>query len=929
MIPFRKLERGFTIFEIVVVLAVIAVVATLGIVSANRAIEGSRSAKLSADLQSINSAVRMYLSQGGDLHLGGVSDPNSVIAQLKAKLKDEDARAFVGFKGGMVDPRLRAVMLTEKEQASAMQRAVWVSAESQFRLASTGNGIKEFVLDAAPAATEQSGKSPLKFATSSKWIWDYSDHALKPKPEFDELELRPTEAAAFPLSPASQGALMPPSMSLPSGTYDYDHFPLSVALSDPNIAGRSRILYRTDDGNWNVYSGSSVVIAPNALTTLVAYCETTNPDLWLDSVPTLESYGTFTFSGKTSGEFLGAEGSSAMVASYGSTGEESQFYWGDPAVREGHIRPSELSFTGAEFSTITLEQEFVLGTLDYFNGTVLAGTGADHVDLEVSLDLAIDMAFPITAIAFELQLVNTPNDWANNSEDQNADYVQLSVPVQQMTATVDGKTYYVHLSFGESGPESFTTGSTFHVWEGSQASGTILAKFSANPPGGEDVIRPSAVVSARSSLVGGSFNVDVTFSEYVNELSLNDFLVSNGSPSVINGDGHQFVLGVAPATDGSVTIRLPENAALDLAGNGNTASNSVIVSVDMTPPTVDLIATPAANGNFVVDTKFSEPVVGMSTYDWETTNGVVTSVIGTGADYKATIIPGSIGNVTIGLRAGAVTDAVGHSVGTTAPIAVLFDPVAPEATLTLGTTDPTATVNGMFSVNIALTDAVADIAPTDFIVTNGFTFTIVESDPSHYSISIVPQNGGPVSVFLAAGSVHDLAGNGNSESNTVIANYVPPDATTDFIDFGDYAIESWGSILFIPQDSGSATVQGGGKELRLSENAWKSIKLDYNVTPKTVLEFEFWAAKEGFTHGIGFDDDESLSSERIFQVFGLVEVGIQDFHYYPGKSWRTFSIPVGHYYTGKFDRLFFTASQDITGALDAESRFKNVRVYEQ
>ena len=886
MLLVKRHEKGFSAFEIVIVVAVIAMIAAIGMVAADRAIEGSRSAKLVADVETINSAVRGYLSQGGDFDIGESTDPNLVIARLKGKLSAEDAETFVGFKGSMVDPRLRAVILTEDEEGTAMQRAVWLPAESRFSLATTGGGIKKFVLDATPVVEERSRESALKYSETSNWVWDYADHPPIPKPQFDEPDMSPTATPATPGSAASQGALLPPSMSIPSGTYDYSHFPLSVALSNPNSSGQSRILYQVNGGSWNVHSGPSVFIAPSAMETLVAYCESANPDLWLDSIPTTETYSTFTFSGRTSGEFVEAEGSSEMVAGYEMVDEQARFYWGDPAVANGYVRPSELMFTGAEFSTIILEEEFVLGTLDYFNGTIWAGTGADNVDLEVSLSLSVDVALPTTGIAFELQLVNTPNDWDNNTDDENADFVRLSVPVQELTTTIGGVTYYVHLSFGESGPESFTTDSTFHVWEGSDASGTILAKFSTTPPGDEDVTRPSALMSARSTLVGGAFNIDITFSEYVTDLALSDFSISNGTASALNGDGFHFVLGVAPSVDGAVTVALGENAAFDLAGNGNTASNSAIVSVDKTAPTLNLIAAPAANGDFVVDAKFSEPVVGLSTFDWETRNGVVTSVVGTGVDYRATVIPGSIGWVTIGLKSGAVTDLVGHSVQATATINVQFDPVAPEATLSLNTSDPNPTVSGMFAVDVVLTDAVADLAPTDFVVSNGLAYTIVEIDSAHYSISIVPQHPGAVSLYLAEGSVHDLAGNGNAVSNTVVAQYDPLGSASGYLDFNDYTIESWGSILFFPQDEGIAEIKGGGKELRLSEDAWKSINFAYDVTANTVLEFEFAGTNEGEVYGIGFDNDVFLSIERIFQLFGTQERGIQDFHDYSGSQWQ-------------------------------------------
>ncbi len=128
------------------------------------------------------------------------------------------------------------------------------------------------------------------------------------------------------------------------------------------------------------------------------------------------------------------------------------------------------------------------------------------------------------------------------------------------------------------------------------------------------------------------------------------------------------------------------------------------------------------------------------------------------------------------------------------------------------------------------------------------------------------------------------------------------------------------------QDEGTATVSNG--ELRLTDNAWKSINLNYNVTSETVLEFDFKLTKIGEVHGIAFDNDYFPSDNFSFKLAGTQAWANTDFTYSatPG-TWQSFSIPVGQYYTGQFNRLCFIMDHD-AGAKDGDAYFSNVSIRE-
>jgi hypothetical protein len=112
----------------------------------------------------------------------------------------------------------------------------------------------------------------------------------------------------------------------------------------------------------------------------------------------------------------------------------------------------------------------------------------------------------------------------------------------------------------------------------------------------------------------------------------------------------------------------------------------------------------------------------------------------------------------------------------------------------------------------------------------------------------------------------------------------------------------------------------------LFDNAWKAHPYNYVVTPNTMLEFEFRSTAEGEIQGIGFDNDNNISTGFSFQLTGTQNWGIQNFNNYSGTSWVTYTIPVGSFFTGSFDKLTFINDNDAGSGNNA--RFRNVKVFE-
>ncbi|WP_158447899.1 M36 family metallopeptidase [Aquimarina longa] len=148
----------------------------------------------------------------------------------------------------------------------------------------------------------------------------------------------------------------------------------------------------------------------------------------------------------------------------------------------------------------------------------------------------------------------------------------------------------------------------------------------------------------------------------------------------------------------------------------------------------------------------------------------------------------------------------------------------------------------------------------------------------------------------------------------------PPNGCTA-LDFNDYQITA-----FATQDrAGDFSIQNAGAGLSLQNNTWKYISLNYTVTTNTVIEFEFSSTSEGEIHGVGFENDNALTSSRYFKVHGTQNYGVTNFDNYTSGT-KKYVIPVGDFYTGSMDRLVFINDNDAGSG--NTSIFSNVKIYE-
>ncbi len=262
---------AFTLVEILLTIAVISVLTSAGYYVATTTKETARENKLRSDVTNLNTAVQLYVANGGTIPANATAE--QVLTKLKSKATSSSAAVAIGLSGSFVDPRLTPSEQSTDQAASGELRAVWVPAATasetgKFEVASTGQGIREFSLDESKAAAGASTPAPetrqqtleaVSLAESNPhWVWGVSDA----QPAATQLGASPTTSAEASASatPSTNdlAQLNPPTFSRSAGSYDLNMFPMAdLTLSNPNSAP-SKIYYQIAGGAPQEYTGGSL-----------------------------------------------------------------------------------------------------------------------------------------------------------------------------------------------------------------------------------------------------------------------------------------------------------------------------------------------------------------------------------------------------------------------------------------------------------------------------------------------------------------------------------------------------------------------------------------------------------------------------------------------------------------------------------------------
>lgn len=476
----------------------VGILASLTAVGVTRINENTQHRKLDSDVQTLNSAIKLYLANGGDLD--GISNPDEVLLKLKSSRSKKDKKLHTGAPSGrMIDPRIstRAV-----EAGSWRARALYNAGAKSFEVVTNQAGI-EFILDENLAEVrpnlETRSHGAMKFAENSNWVWNHVSTSNPNAPQGPSTfstdpnvaDSNPSDPVEVPEPPSGGGGagdddddedstpapprLPRPNFSEPSGAHPEDDFELTVTITNLPPSDDADVMVKIGNGSWEAYSGP-IDIPMN--TSLRAQFVTKDVARYRDSGTRYAYYYPVpaSLSGTVTGEFHSPRGGPNLV--YEIQGGGTHFSHGDPVyILDGEPvdsgSPNVLQFDAKNFSNIPPGQKFKLGDFRYHNGNSYYDSHA----IKVSLRIVINLPDRGQTVPFDLNLdlVNTEND--PDDPAASADYVKIQNLNQNLSLTINDVPYKIALEFGATDSFGFSTKNSFHVYEGASGTGELLGTF--------------------------------------------------------------------------------------------------------------------------------------------------------------------------------------------------------------------------------------------------------------------------------------------------------------------------------------------------------------------------------------------------------------------------------------------------------------------
>lgn len=298
-----------------------------------------------------------------------------------------------------------------------------------------------------------------------------------------------------------------------------------------------------------------------------------------------------------------------------------------------------------------------------------------------------------------------------------------------------------------------------------------------------DTVKPIATLSSTEIGPTGSTAIPVTivFSEPVTGLLLSDFLISGGGATItsLTGGGSVYTATITPLLSSEISLSIPAGRVTDIAGNENLDSNEFKIryGLDIPSPVLSTITTsPTNSSSYTVNIDFGAVAVsGLSDDDFNVTNGMATSLVGSGSSYSLTVTPGSDGVVSISLPAGAVLSDTNIGNSASNILNMTVDRTKP----TLSLTGPALTLGNVlteFEWTIGYTgaDAGIDLDVSDVLIggsaTSGCIAVVSGTGNLERKVKVSGCSGnGTVNITVLASTASDLAGN-VADASVVSAN---------------------------------------------------------------------------------------------------------------------------------------------------------------
>ncbi|MDP4210200.1 MAG: Ig-like domain-containing protein, partial [Bacteroidota bacterium] len=378
--------------------------------------------------------------------------------------------------------------------------------------------------------------------------------------------------------------------------------------------------------------------------------------------------------------------------------------------------------------------------------TTISSTASYPTNLAV---IPVTVTFSKSVTGFTLDDISVTNGTPGNFSGSGTTYTFGITPAGQGLITVNIAAGVAQDIAGNDN----TAASTFSIVYDSQAPTVAISSKASNPTNTSPI------------------PITITFSEAVTGFTLSDISVTNGTAANFTGSGTTYTLNITPTAQGTVIINVAASVASDAAGNGNTVSNTFSLLYDSQFPAVTISSTASNPTNISpipVTISFSKSVTGFVQNDITVTNGTVGNFSGSGTTYTMNITPSGQGLVSINVAAGVAHDAAENDNTAASPYSLTFDNILPTVAISSSISNPTNT--GLIPVSVTFSEPVTGFILNDITVTNGTAGNFSGSGTT-YTMGITPSGQGLVSINVAAGVVHDAAGNSNTAASTFNFTY--------------------------------------------------------------------------------------------------------------------------------------------------------------
>lgn len=386
-----------------------------------------------------------------------------------------------------------------------------------------------------------------------------------------------------------------------------------------------------------------------------------------------------------------------------------------------------------------------------------------------------------------------------------------------------------------------------------------------------DTTAPTVTINHAPTQVSDTqvFNITLTSSENLSDFTIDDIQLSNASATNFQAtSANTYSIDITPDGNGDIRISIAANAATDPAGNGNTATTTVI-GFGNVAPTLNISSSRTNLGgnhtNATLTFSFSEEIHNFTVDDISVSHGIISNFSGTDDQYTArfTAPTDTETDATISVAAGSYENGDGD-IGTASSINLVIDTLAPQLTEVIAINTPTTdttpnyTFNSTSAGHINYDGACSSNTTTATTGNNNITLNnLVANTYTDCSLSVVDSAGNSstplrMTTFIISAATANIEVQGGSTFTTIQNDDTSPNAH-DGTKFGRIT----SSQTFRIYNTGNST---------LSLNATPSVQLlndtdnAFSITQPSITEI---AADDSTNFSITFTPQQGISTATV------------------------------------------------------------------